>query len=558
MSLWLYYAWHSGVNQIKKLFKTWVAIVILCCVGVGVLFGAVGGIVSSFFDDEIDDAVDEVTEEVIGDYVDEDDEIDIKIRDDVTGETVAEIKPQTIVDMAATGLCALILVLMMLTADKTSIFLPADTVLLFTAPMKPQKVLAFRLACTMGMFFFLFIYFLCLSPTYTIGMNISAPVVISVMVGYIMLCAQSVIVKMTLYMYCAGDKKKKDIVNYTVYGLLAAVLAGFAIFMKTTGVNSMAGNAILYVTHANSRWIPIVGWIKGMIISCMEENYLMAAVYFGLEILLSAACIVVMMKMKADFYEPALAKSEELANMQSAMLENRSAVRKLSKRQQDKREKIRKDGIGRGSGANVIFWKEMYNRFRFAQLGIFTKTFETYALFSVGVVAVLAYKGIRTMLPGAIVLAASVFIRAFGNPMNKDTQVHYFAMIPEKPRKKLWYSLLAGTANTAMDVVLPLLACTIIGGGSVIDFLVWLLVIVTLDFYSTVICTFIGLTVPNNLANGFKQFVLIMFIYVGMVPAGLAIGFSIYLGYPAVGALIASVINAGVGAIFFNILPCFF
>ena len=39
MRLFGYYAWHSFVNQLRKLFKTWVLIFFVICMAVGVLIG---------------------------------------------------------------------------------------------------------------------------------------------------------------------------------------------------------------------------------------------------------------------------------------------------------------------------------------------------------------------------------------------------------------------------------------------------------------------------------------------------------------------------------------
>ena len=39
MRLFGYYAWHSFVNQLRKLFKTWVLIFLVICMAIGALIG---------------------------------------------------------------------------------------------------------------------------------------------------------------------------------------------------------------------------------------------------------------------------------------------------------------------------------------------------------------------------------------------------------------------------------------------------------------------------------------------------------------------------------------
>ena len=47
MRLWGYYAWHSFINTIKKMFRSTFVVVILAIVGMGVIFVVVGGIIGT-------------------------------------------------------------------------------------------------------------------------------------------------------------------------------------------------------------------------------------------------------------------------------------------------------------------------------------------------------------------------------------------------------------------------------------------------------------------------------------------------------------------------------
>ena len=87
---------------------------------------------------------------------------------------------------------------------------------------------------------------------------------------------------------------------------------------------------------------------------------------------------------KADFYEDAMAKSEETAELLAAAQADKGGVTVI-RRKKDRSDKLRRDGMQHGSGANVFFYKAMYNRFRFAHFGIFTKTSETYLFAAVAV-----------------------------------------------------------------------------------------------------------------------------------------------------------------------------
>ena len=126
MRLILYYMTHTLKNQIKKLFRTWVAIFLLVCVLAGVLFGVGAAVIASLVEDNAGEG--SGTEEVLP-----------------PEEEPEPLPPETvrsIVELAVGGIVLVILVFSVLTADKSgsSIFLMADVNLLFPAPMKPQAV----------------------------------------------------------------------------------------------------------------------------------------------------------------------------------------------------------------------------------------------------------------------------------------------------------------------------------------------------------------------------------------------------------------------------------
>ena len=48
----LYYFGHTFINQVRKLFRTWVAIFLLVCIGVGMLVGFGVGVIGSLLDEK--------------------------------------------------------------------------------------------------------------------------------------------------------------------------------------------------------------------------------------------------------------------------------------------------------------------------------------------------------------------------------------------------------------------------------------------------------------------------------------------------------------------------
>jgi len=592
MSLFLYYAFHSFVNQFKKLFKSWVAIILLCCIGFGLLVGIGAGIIGtalSGMDDDEDygdtgsdtDSSAVVVRNVepsgknssgiassgIGssedenddnddDYTDEDESHGIPLYDSATGEILTVVEGKDFADLIAMGLSVFFVIFFLLMADKTNIFLPADTVLLFTAPIKPQKALMFRICCNLGAILFATVYFSVNLPSILIGLGGGFVTAIAILFTYLMILAQAVLLQSVAFIFQAGNKKRQSAVRIVLYVVIAAVAAGLILYAKTNGISNIGAAAVMFFTNPVTRFIPFVGWTKAILVYVLEENYIMAGVFAVANILLAVFTLFVMSKMNADFYEPAMAKAEEYAQI----LENQKASRfgtGSKQRTKDRSDKLLRNGFEKGNGANTFFFKEMYNRKRFAFLGFFTKTFATYAVFAIGLTTVLAIKNVRTLIPGALLIALIAFYRTIGNPLSQDTQMHYFSLIPETSRKKLFWSMLGGLTNTALDFILPLIACAIIAGAGVFETFCYFALIISLDFFATSASALITSALPSSTAKPFRQVFSVMFISFGFMPCAVVISLMAIGGMLLGGLLAASAMNILLGAACFMLLPVF-
>ena len=165
--------------------------------------------------------------------------------------------------------------------------------------------------------------------------------------------------------------------------------------------------------------------------------------------------------------------------MQAAQ-ENRSTG--IVRKKKDRSEKLRRDDFKHGWGANVFFFKTLYNRFRFAHARIFTKTSETYIMAAIFVVLIEHFVVHSTsFLPVALVLSAMVFFRALGNPLAQDVESHVFQMSPADPWAKMFWSLLGGAVNTALDLLPAMLLATVLLGANPFSALAWMLFAVSVD-----------------------------------------------------------------------------
>ena len=559
MRLTLYYALHSFINQVRKMLKTWVLIFILVCALIGGVIGA-GAVKIGELSEETA-AQTEAAAQTETETQTETAEEEIEPETPVFSLTEAlGLEKSQLTELAAGAVILGVLIWQCLSADTngSKIFLPADVNLLFSSPMTPQGVLMFRLMTKLGTFIFLGFYLLLQVPNLVLNLGLSLWAALALIAVWCLTVTAGSLMQVLLYLLCSDRPGTKTVLRRGIYALLGVVLLAWGIRWKGSGLTP-AGAAAALFNAPLSRAIPFWGWLKGIFLFVNEGNAAGALACFGALLLGCAALLWGIRRVKADYYEDAMAKSEETAEMMERLRAEQTG-RGLSfrKRKKDRGDGVRRDGLHRGWGASVFFHKTMYNRFRFAHLGFFTKTMETYLAAGLAVAAVSRFMyGKPTVVPAMLAIAGLAFFRSLGNPMTQDTKMGFFLLIPESAWSKLFYSLLGGAACCLLDVLPAALAAALLAGDSVLTALAWVPFVVSVDFYATCVATFIDLSVPVAAGATIKQIVQVMFIYFGLLPDVALIAVGMALGHTVPAAVGAAGINMFFGALFFALSPLF-
>ncbi|MBR5390593.1 MAG: putative ABC exporter domain-containing protein, partial [Clostridia bacterium] len=514
MRLFGYYAFHSFKNQLKKMFKSWVIIFILVCALLGGLIG--------FGVSKLSELSEQTPSPPEGEIISE----EITLPAEEIETVFADPKTKFgVLELVAGGVVLLLLALNAMRADKSgsAIFLPADVPLLFASPMKPQSVLMFRLMTQIGTAIFGSVYLLAQLPNLTLRLGLSLWAALAVILAWALLIVYSRLLQVLLYTFGSNHPGFQKNLRYGIYAVLAAVAFGFALFWKSSG-EAIVPAALRFFNAPASRLIPVWDWFKGFCVHAASGETISALLYLAALIVGGGALIYLIWRIKADFYEDAMAKSEEVAELLRRAQESRTGI---VRRKKDRSEKLRRDGMEHGFGANVFFFKSLYNRFRFAHLHVFTKTAETY-LFAAAALSILLRFVLhtRTLLPVALALGVLTFFRALGNPLAEDTKMDYFIMIPESAWAKMFWSLLAGTVNCLLDLLPAMIAAVLLLGASPLQALAWMLFIASVDFYATIVGVFLDVSLSRSIGKTVKQVIQMMFLYFGLIPdAGiLAVG----------------------------------
>lgn len=148
---------------------------------------------------------------------------------------------------------------------------------------------------------------------------------------------------------------------------------------------------------------------------------------------------------------------------------------------------------------------------------------------------------------------------SFSNPFTTGSGLRISAFL-QRQWKSIWlfWSLMGGMVNCFLDVLPAVVAGALLTGSDLLISLVWVPLIVSVDFYATNVGAFIGLSVPVSAGKTIKQVVQIMFVYFGLLPDIAAAALGIVFGHMVIGMTGAAVLNFGLGFLFFGLSPPFY
>lgn len=534
MGPFVYYAIHTFVNQIRKLFKSWVLIFLVVCMAMGMLIG-IGAAM-------LEDASGVPDEPVADSEV---------LEDGPSLEETLGIAPLELVELAAGGIILGIFVMNAVFADKngSKIFLPADVALLFPAPIRPQTILLFRSLAQMGAVLLAGIYLLFQLPNMVMQFGGGVWEALAVLATWCLTLMAGTLLQILLYTVCSTYLRLKRHLRTAIYVFLALVAGAYVLYWKTGGQDALTA-AVAFFNAPASRWIPLWGWLKGITLFALEGEPLFALLSLGLVLVSGVGLCWVIWHLEPDFYEEAMAKSEETAELMARVQSEKATV--VVQRKKDRSEKIRRDGLRHGAGANVYFFRSLYIRSRFAKLGYFTKTSVTYLVAAVGVAAFCRFVfQTDALLPVVLTLGGFAFFRALGDPLERDVQMEHFLLIPEPTWKKLFWSLMGGTADCLLDLLPAVVVSAILSGSDLLMALACIPLIVSVDFYSATVGSFIGITTPTSAGTTVKQLVQILFIYFGLLPDIAILAVGLVFGHPVMAIAACTAANILLGLLFF-------
>ena len=560
MRAFLYYATHSLLNTIKKLMKTWVAIIVVMII----CFGLIGGITAVV--DNIQSGKEQdtsVTEVDDGDVVVSDENGDVVAEFEVDRGTFKEffkkynISKEVIVDFAISALFLLILATNVYNSKSSGkIFMPADVPMLFASPMRPQTVLMFRLLSSLGTSLFFSLFMLYQIPNLMYNAKLGLWGAVSCVIVYMLSLVISTLIQVAFYTIASKVKNGTENINKVLIGAYGLIGLGFVAYV-TIGKKELIPGLVGYFANPKTHWVPFWGWLRGISYYAVTGDIKLSLLYLGLFVVACILIIIFIWKVKADFYEDAMFAAEKKAEQ----IENarRSTNGATVVRSKERKGSLDREGFHYGSGANVFFYKAVFNRFRFAKFKIFSTTMIVYTLVA-GIAAYLSRVYLTTgdgFIVPAAALGIMVFYRTLGDPIREDTSREFFALIPAKDYSKIIYSLLGCLTVTAIDLLLPMVLSGVILGTNPVTIIAWFLFILSISFFATTVGTFIALSIPGESAKTLKTIIQMIFLYMGLGPSAVAVILGMIFHQLTLTLFIGCVINAAIGFLVSLLLPLF-
>lgn len=602
MKLWGYYAFHTFINSIRKMFRSTFIMVVAIIVAVSVIFGVSTGLIASLFLDEdgVEEDVtnregygdaeygmfdengqflfyDDLYEDGLGGW-DEDGNF-IYYEDaleqnlgyyDENGEFVFYYEEFTEEDMTMLMLVVesvtalLVLVLLFFGAHSgmkkgSDIFTMADVNFLFTAPMKPQSVLLFRLTFQMLATFAGSIYILFQIPNLVLNAGLPLSACLLVFLAFVIVSIFQKLFSVGMYTITATYEKTQRFAMPVIIGIAVVLVAIVGVVYMSTGMDVWK---TLELTLASkwTRLIPIVGWLKGFVFHVVYGNVPMILFYLVLNVLGMAGLVYLIWHMKADFYEDAMAGAQAREDLVLAAAENRKSieVKADGTKKKDKRRVDEKQTsiFGKYKGASMFFAKELLVRKRLARFGFVTTTMLWYSVISVAIALFMTEVldgGDFTII--GVVFMVVLFFRNYGNPIAQETSMNWLFLVPESPYRKVFFAMMAGTFATAMDLLPGMIFAMLILELNPAVMLLWFVTLVTMDFMLSGVGMMLEALFPATAMDMVKasiQMMLKMFMILVIV---IVIVVGTLLGGFELGLVLTLIMNVIIGAVSFIIYP---
>jgi len=336
-----------------------------------------------------------------------------------------------------------------------SFFERADVNLIFPSPIKPRTTLFYGLIrqAFMSLLLGLFIPFQYswLHQLY----GIDATDLVWIFLGYALIAFLGQVTAMVIYSRTSSDEKKGALVKRLLLGVYL-IFAGVLVAQTIGAENPLTGVLAALDGYAG-RLLPVSGWVASLVDGVIygdAQALLIGALLSSAGV---AGLIALLLTQDEDFYEDVLQSTELQSQAREAAQEGRlteNAPREV---------KVGKTGLGRGWGADAVYYKHLLENRRGRVL-----LFPSVSWLFLGIGAAMAFfmKDIGIVAIFSMNAYFQLFMSALGR-FNRELTKPYIYLIPEKPYVKLLQALRESLPTVLLESVVLYVAIGLIMALSV-------------------------------------------------------------------------------------------
>lgn len=430
-----------------------------------------------------------------------------------------------IVYVIIAGLGGLLLYMSVITGISTggTLFTMPDVNLLFVAPVSSKRVLVYGLIKQMGTTLLAAVFIVFQIPNLKMNFDIDAFDIANLFIIYTVIVFLSQIISMAVYLFTNGNENRKRLVKGACFAALLALAA--VIFARYRQTGNLWEGIKEVIDSKGFGFVPVMGWSVMFVKAGMEGNMLFYVLALAFFVAVSAAVVLAFTSGNADYYEDVLLSTEtNFITMQAAKEGKQTGIKT------NKKVKIKegRTGIGRGRGADVLFWRHVLELKRSS----FIPFINTYTLLAAVFAGIFAYMS-KENFAGYIILIILAYIQFFITVMGKlvtELNRPYIYLIPQSSLKKLVYASMSSIIKPFIDGAVVFAVVAVAGGADIITAVFQMLAygVTGLIFTSfAVVCQRVLGGQPNKVLSAFIG--MLLFFVMVMPGAGLSIAAFILL-----------------------------
>ena len=424
----------------------------------------------------------------------------------------------------------------------SSFFTMPDVNLLFVSPVSPKKVMVYGLLKQMGATLLIAFFLIAYGGMAVNAFGISVGQAACLLLGFAVVVFFDQMLTILIYSFANGNEKRIRGVKTVVYALLAALLCYLAVRITAGGTSLESVYAA--VSDPVLEFLPVVGWMKGLLFGAMAGDLLRALLFGGLMLAGLAACIWLFWRSDADYYEDVLQTTESAYQLKAAIKEGRVVDKSTLS---GKTPKVRETGLRGGWGASAFFYKQFREIKRTSRLVFLGKS--TLTVLAAGLFMAIVMKNVggdgEPMPPNIVmvsVLAMCVYMLFFFNAAgewSKELMKPYLFLVPEPPFQKLLWASMTSVLRPALEGVIVFAVVWAVIGCSPLTAVMCMLSYASFGFLFTA-SNLLSERLLGQMANKGLILVLYLLMLLVIIAPGLAAAILLKVYLPAMpGALMA-------------------